>query len=977
MSQMRPVLSPLVVGRDSVLAAIDHGIGEAKAGRGSMVLLAGEAGIGKTRLLRASYRGARLAGLRVSEGAVAPQDSLVPLASILDLARSASPEDFGRLGPDILAIEGGKGGDTLASRRILVREVADRILAGVDAPTLLAFEDLQWADELSLEVIGELARHAPDRPLFLIGAYRLDELPIGSIHREWRSRLLTQRSAEEIHLERLDRDETALVTTLILGTGLPASREVVDAIHERTNGIPLHIEELLAAVGDRLETGADAIRAASVPDTIEDAVLARAQRLSDDARAVARAGAVMGRCFAPDVLAGIMDRPVAELDAPLQELVDNAILHPFAWVDQGYFDFRHQLLRDALYGSVPPSELRRLHARAAEFGAELMGSSEIHASIHYERAGLRTQAFRAALNGARAAAAVSSRYESFELYRRALANVPDGLAPNELADLHAELFNAASAVDDVPLMEEAARTARRLYLEAGDALGAASALTWLATVARRDVRPRSERQALLTEAEKELDAIPASPERAAAMADVRFQQAVLELDAVRLPETRERLEELRALVTESARSEGEEVLDARDVDFLAAWADVLDGDVRAGLDTMLDIARDARSRDLESTGVTAYRIAAALGTRVIEYPIAQVGLSEGLRYADEIEQSYCRRILAATSAQTAWAAGDWDDAVRIAALELVGRGSRRGTLGSRDVLGFVATGRGEVERARDLHEAALAIARPAAEVELILPALWGLAEAALVGGDAARAFDHCNEAVEIATPTGERALLVPFIVTGVRAAIADRRPDVAERWLARVTDLMADWPGLARPALAHAEGLVRMSGGSTVAARALLEEAAAGWDARSRIWESTWARLDLAACLLRSNRYVEGTRLVAEVDAIARRLGARPLIARAEELQRSARGRGADEEAWHPLTTREFEVARHIAEGLTNSEIATEIAVSPKTVSAHVEHILAKLGVSRRAEVAAWVTTVGRPDAPAAVRIEARSVAAS
>ena len=98
-------------------------------------------------------------------------------------------------------------------------------------------------------------------------------------------------------------------------------------------------------MGDLAHADGRAIREAHVPDTIEDAVLARAERLSDDARAVARAGAVIGRCFIPDVAAGVLDRPVADIEAPLQELVDSAFLYPYNFMDRGFFDFRHQLLR--------------------------------------------------------------------------------------------------------------------------------------------------------------------------------------------------------------------------------------------------------------------------------------------------------------------------------------------------------------------------------------------------------------------------------------------------------------------------------------------------------------------------------------------------------------------------------------------------------------------------------------------------------
>ncbi len=195
-------------------------------------------------------------------------------------------------------------------------------------------QDLHWTDELSLEVIGELARHAAERPLLLVGDYRADEFPANGIHREWRARILGQRHAEEARLRPLTIEETGMATTLILGGELPAPRDVVEAVHERTNGIPLHVEELLAALDDDARADGRRIREAHVPDTIGDAVLARVDRLSAEARAVVRAGAVIGRCFSPDVLAGVVDRPLVELEPTLQELEDAAIITPFSYVDQ-------------------------------------------------------------------------------------------------------------------------------------------------------------------------------------------------------------------------------------------------------------------------------------------------------------------------------------------------------------------------------------------------------------------------------------------------------------------------------------------------------------------------------------------------------------------------------------------------------------------------------------------------------------------
>ena len=173
---------------------------------------------------------------------------------------------------------------------------------------------------------------------------------------------------------------------------------------------------------------------------------------------------------------------------------------------------------------------------------------------------------------------------------------------------------------------------------------------------------------------------------------------------------------------------------------------------------------------------------------------------------------------------------------------------------------------------------------------------------------------------------------------------------------------------MAEPALSHADGLVRLASGSLTAAREALERAGTGWAALGRTWETLAARLDLAQALMRSNRYGEAATLLEVVRVRASALGSEPILARADELAKASRGRGLDEAPWRPLTVREFQVARLIADGLTNAEVAAELTLSPKTVSAHVEHILAKLGVARRAEIASWATGVRVPEPPTPVR---------
>jgi DNA-binding CsgD family transcriptional regulator len=954
MNRAGSVLCPIIVGRDDLIDLAERRLGEAAAGHGQFLLLAGEAGVGKSRLLDAIRRKSRAAGFIDANGSVSPQDHEVPSSLISELARTLGriPE-FGTLGDDLLAMRGVREADALGSRRLYVLDVVDHIAAAIDRPVMLNFEDIQWADETSLEILGELARRLHEKPVLMVAAYRTEDLPPGAFFREWRARLIGQRLAEEARLGPLTYDQTALMTTLILANGLPAPREVVQAVHQRTDGIPLHIEELLGALSEEARTDGRAIRDAVVPETIEDAIRARLSQLSPEAREVAQAGAVIGRCFVPEVLAGIMDRKVEDLDGPIDELIQHSYLYDAG--DPGFIDFRHQLLRDVLYRSVRQSDLRRLHARAAEFGAKLEGQSEIHSSVHFERAGMRDEAHRAALAGARAAGRMSARQEAYDLYRRAIDNMPDDLPVAEQAPLYEEFSDAAGAIERNEDSLAAARRARECFLAAGLPLQAATMLITIGGCYGRDGGSVLNGLEHVAQAFAEVETEPESPERAATLALLYTVRAFYELDALQLDAAA--ADAAEALVRSEAAGDGGSALEAR---LTAARIEIIRGNHGTGLAAGLEAAREARDAGFESVGVTGYRNLAIAAARVMDYGSAQAAIGEGLRYADAIEQSHCRQMMAATSGLMAWNAGRWDEGDLIARQELAERGCRRGILGALDVAGLVLMGRGNVDEARRWLDESLTAGRAIGEVQFLLPPLWGQLELDLVAGDPASAVSRAAEGLDLATSSGERALLIPFVVPSVRAWLAIHRPDDAERWLARAREHLTGWDAAAA-ALAHAQGLLRLATGSLAVARDDLESAIRGWTERHRIWEATWARLDLAQVLMRMNRYAEAATQLTTVRETAAALRSAPLLAHADELARVARGRGSIEEAWRPLTAREFEVARLIAEGLTNAEIADSLSIAPKTASAHVEHILAKLGVTRRAEIAAWTATVMLP----------------
>src|SRR6478752_90481 len=168
---------PLLIGRDDLLELADRRLDDVEAGRGHLLLVAGEAGIGKTRFLDAIWRKASERGFVGVGGFVAPQDHDVPAASILDLARSMLRIPvFEELGRDLLTLgEHVIQADYVRRRRQMVMDVVDQIVAALPEKTLILFEDLQWTDDLSLEIIAELARRSRDHRVLLCCGYRTDE----------------------------------------------------------------------------------------------------------------------------------------------------------------------------------------------------------------------------------------------------------------------------------------------------------------------------------------------------------------------------------------------------------------------------------------------------------------------------------------------------------------------------------------------------------------------------------------------------------------------------------------------------------------------------------------------------------------------------------------------------------------------------------------------------------------------------------
>ncbi|HEY7073775.1 MAG TPA: BTAD domain-containing putative transcriptional regulator [Solirubrobacteraceae bacterium] len=407
-----PERSPLV-GRDGELEQLGAALRRAESGSAATVLVAGEGGIGKTRLAKAVAARARAAGFRVLAGRcldlVGPELPYLPFAEALRPLVTALP--FAEAGSQWRGFE-----QTLA--------LLDGLAA--EAPLLLVLEDLHWADASTLDLVAYLAHSLGERRVLLLGTCRPDEPAAAESVRRLADGV--QRAAGGRVLE-LGPLEPADVTAL-LG---PRAGARAQAIVARAEGNPFFAEELLAAAGDD-----------GLPRGLRDLLLARVARLDRPSKGVVRLAAAAGREVEYALLRAAAGLPDEDVQASLRAAVEHGVL--VADQPTRRFRFRHALLAEAVYSTLLPGEREEAHARLAEALARAdppAAAGEL--APHWAAARRPREALVASIAAAREAEAVFGLAEALGHLERALAqwdSVPD--APSLAGLDHAALASWAA-----------------------------------------------------------------------------------------------------------------------------------------------------------------------------------------------------------------------------------------------------------------------------------------------------------------------------------------------------------------------------------------------------------------------------------------------------------------------------------------------------------------------------------------------------
>jgi DNA-binding CsgD family transcriptional regulator len=907
----RPGLTPLLIGRSAPLGRLTGLVREAGSrpvsGRPAVALVAGEAGVGKTRLLRELVH-------------------VVPTATVV-LTGQAEPGFLGRpweLATAVLGEHPRGEGDLLPA----VLEAAHRRIDG--APALVVFEDLHWADAESVTVFDRLAAAGPGS-LVLIGSYRSDELSRRLPGGEMVARLERRQPVEQVRLEPLTRLETGAFLAAVYGRALPGT--VVADMHAITGGNVFFLEEIVTAAGT---TNPERLAEQPLPWSLAELVRRQLEGLSTGERRVIEAAAVLGPRASFDVLQGTLGLPEDELIDLLRELVGRDLL---VEESDDEFRFRHALVRESVERQLLARERRRLHERALDAMGTLCCGDLADLARHAAGAGCVEQFVTLARDGVRHYLGRGSSYQALLLATDALAEAPDDTVLLE---------GAARAGWLLGTHAEAAEHAGHWYglVRDGDPLLEAPAARVLAR-ALHDLGREDELWPLVARIEELAEIVPAGEERAKCLALVAQIRMLHHQPALAIP------------LAERAIAEAE-VADAKAVR------------AQALIERASALADVPGRRD---EGEAAMREAIAEAEAAGDWVLASRGLNNLLRFVDmaspEVPDLLARlrtvseragydyvglayqTMHAVTRAIVVADRAGAEEAAAVAAERVPGNEAML-LMWCVTLRALLAREAGQYEEAAD----ALAAVDPAALGNE--DRRWYAAEAFRVAGGRGDREEAERWLAELGAPFpwGNEMDVLRDVVGDVEAGLrSGLTAEVLEERL--VGPLRPQLAGAGR-CTALVDGLLALGHGDHATAAALLGGVfAEGMPPLSHPLVAS-LRVALARALAGVGRRTEAAEQARLAIALldrwpgVRRDEAEALLRR---LEGAAEGDGE-------LTAREREVAALLAEGLSNAELARRLYISPKTAAVHVSNILAKLGMSSRAEVAAWAVRTGVAPGP-------------
>ena len=723
--------------REDELGVLADAVQDAVAGRGSVVLVAGEAGIGKSSLL---WELRERTGERVTFliGVCEPLSVPVPLAPLRELVEAAGGGDLIDLGSD--------------DRLVLVRRVAS--VLDKRAPVVAVIEDVHWADALTLDLMRLLVRRAPEIGASIIATFREDE---AAANPELGLLLGDLASAPGVWRIRLRPLSNAAVGELAGPSGLDVG-ELVRA----TGGNPFLVVEAVAA-GDRL------------PASVRDAALARAGRLSRAAREVADAAAVLGQRFDYALLDAVV--------AGSTEAVEEALARGVLVADGTRLGFRHELIREAIEASISPPRLAELHARAVSaLVNQEVAVDNARLAHHAELAGLHHEACRyatlASVEAERLGAPLQARLQA----ERAL-RLGEDLADRERYELlirysRAANFTSIRYEDAVSGAEQALAVAERL----GDPLRQARALGALAWALWSFDRKVEAKRA----AERAIAVLEATSDVAA---QARAQSTHIRIDASAFDPAAAIA--AAPLAHELAGAAGLAEVQI-DIAISVGLAHGHHGQPEAVL-MLTDALRDAQAAGLAIQTIRGYVNLLFVGATLRRHELVESAIGQARALFEELDARIPRCVIEGFLARSLLDRGRWDEALPAAAHSV--RTWHAEAPLARAMEGLIAARRGEPGAERTLEQAWAEIPK-VAEDSRRGTCRCALVEAAWLRGDLPTALEHL-EAARMSPATDRFARWGGELTLWAARHGLEREPPAAAPDAVKL-ELEGDWRGAIR-----------------------------------------------------------------------------------------------------------------------------------------------------------------------------------
>ena len=381
----------MIYGRDRERAQLRELLDDAIAGHGSLVLISGEAGIGKTTLADELINEAEERDCLVLSGGCYDLTTTPPYGPWSEALRGYQPQDDQPPVPAWFSDPNAMG--QVGSQTALFEETR-RFFSEVAQiqPLIVVLEDFHWTDSASLEALRYLGRTLHDTAILLVVTYREDELTRRHELYQLLPLLVRESQAQRIHLHQLDQDDIREIVAGRYELEESDTERLVDHVTERSEGNPFFAEELLQGLEDTrvLQHTADGwllgnLERARVPMLLRQTIDARLDRLSPETRAILRVAAVIGHIVAIDFWQRVADPNGDLFDDAMNEAVNQHVLEE--GMTRGYLQFRHALLREALYESLTLSQRRSWHRLVGETLSAISTADPDEVAHHFQEAG--------------------------------------------------------------------------------------------------------------------------------------------------------------------------------------------------------------------------------------------------------------------------------------------------------------------------------------------------------------------------------------------------------------------------------------------------------------------------------------------------------------------------------------------------------------------------------------------------------------